>query len=146
MWIMKNIVGLLASVVLLTGFAAKDDDPINGMWLGYYKSDLLKEKLIVKFSSEDHIEFYTGGFGEQPRFNGSYKLVGDSITFTYTTPDGQTCTMQGHISLRRNYVDGTWKLNGVAQGSFFMEKQDVEEKVVQRSRKNLPSLITSTTL
>ena len=128
---MKKIVGLLAGAILLTSFSVKDEDPISGIWLGYYKSDLLKEKLIVKFSSDDHIEFYTGGFNEKPRSNGSYKLTGDSLSFTYTTPDGEKFIMQGHMSRRKNYVDGTWTSNGESKGSFFMEKQEVEEKVVQ---------------
>lgn len=122
----------MAGVVLLASFSNKhDDDPITGVWLGYYKSDLLKEKLIVKFTSEDHIEFYAGGFDEQPRSNGSYTLMGDSLSFTYVAPDGQKFIMQGHVSRRKNYVDGTWKVNGISQGSFFIEKQDLEEKTVQ---------------
>jgi hypothetical protein len=128
---MKKIVGLLAGAVLLTSFSLKDEDPITGIWLGYYKSDMLKEKLIVKFGSEDHLEFYTGGFNETPRSNGSYKLMGDSLSFTYTTPDGEEFIMQGHVSRRKNYVDGIWTSHGVSKGSFFIEKQDVEEKIVQ---------------
>lgn len=127
---MKNIIGVLAGVVLLTGFTFKEGDSVDGIWLGYYKSDLVKEKLIVKLGSDDHIEIFTGSFSEQPRCNGSYKLMGDSISFTYITPEGDVYLMQGHVSRRKNYVDGAWTSNGSSKGSFFMEKQDVEEKTV----------------
>ena len=124
--------GLIAGAVLLTGFVTKNqDDSIDGIWMGYYKSDLLKEKLIVKLGSDDHIEIYTSSFNDQPLCNGSYKLTGDSISFTYITPDGEKYLMQGHVSRRKNYVEGAWRSNGTSKGSFFIEKQDVEEKTVQ---------------
>ena len=128
---MKKIIGFLTGAVLLTSFSLKEDDPISGIWIGYYKSNLTKQKMMVKLSSDDHIEIYAGSFNEQPQSNGSYKLAGDSISFTYTTPDGDEYLMQGHVNRRKNYVDGVWKSNGTSKGSFFMEKQDVEEKTVQ---------------
>src|SRR5688572_15075567 len=106
---MKKIIGFLAGTVLLTSFSSKDGDSVDGIWLGYYKSDLQKEKLIVKLGSNDQIEIYTGGFNEQPRYNGSYKLKGDSLSFIYITPEGEQYLMQGHVSRRKNYVDGSWK-------------------------------------
>ena len=127
---MKKIFGLLAGAVLLSSFSFQEEDPLQGVWIGYYKSDLTKQKMMVKLSSDDHIEFYAGGLTEQPQSNGSYKLVGDTLSFTYTTPEGDQYVMQGHVSRKKNYVDGVWKSNGNAQGSFFMEKQDIEEKVV----------------
>jgi hypothetical protein len=128
---MKKIFGLLAGAVLLTGFSFKEGDPLDGLWIGYYKSDLTKQKIIVKLSADDHIEFYAGGFNEQPQCNGSYKLTGDTLSFTYTAPGGDQYVMKGHVSRKKNYIDGIWNSKGSAQGSFFMEKQDIEEKIVQ---------------
>ena len=127
---MKALVCLVASALFLTGFNVKDDDPkIDGIWLGYYRSDVVKEKMVIKFSSQDKLEFYAGGVDEESKCNGSYQLMGDSISFKYTTPEGKEFVMQGQISRRKNYVDGVWQTNGT-KGSFFLEKQDVEEKVV----------------
>ena len=128
---MKKIIGLLAGAILLTSFSLKEDVVLDGIWIGYYKSDLSKQKMMVKLGTDDQIEIYAGGFNEQPQSNGSYKLVGDSISFTYTTPEGNVYRMQGYVSRKKNYVDGIWTSNGTSKGSFFMEKQDVEEKVVQ---------------
>ena len=128
---MKTIICVLAGVVFLTGFTVKNDTKkIDGIWLGYYRSDLLKEKMVIKFSSEDKLEFYTGGVDEESRCDGSYQLLGDSISFTYKTPEGEEYVMRGQMSRRKNYVDGVWKANGT-KGSFFLEKQDVEEKLVK---------------
>jgi hypothetical protein len=129
--VMKTIISLLTGFILLTGFAGKRDEPIDGIWLGYYKSDLLKEKMVVKFGTEDQLEFYTGGINERSLCSGSYRMYGDSVSFKYTTADGEEYVMQGHLSRRKNYVEGYWHSNGIKKGSFFMEKQDVEEKVVQ---------------
>ena len=66
---------------------------------------------------------------EEERCDGSYRMLGDSISFKYKTADGEEFVMQGQISRRKNFVDGVWKTGGT-KGSFFLEKQDVEEKVV----------------
>jgi len=143
---MKTIFGLLAGVLILSGFTVKTDpDPIDGIWLGYYKSGALKEKMVVKFSSQDKLEFYTGGVDETIALNGSYKLEGDSVSFTYRTPDGEEIVMKGQVSRRKNFVDGTWK-SASGKGNFFIERQDVEEKTVsigQGLRYIFPFLITS---
>jgi hypothetical protein len=127
---MKVMIYLLAGF-LLTSFAIKKKNEIDGIWLGYYRSDIIKEKVIVKFNAEDKLEFYIGGVDDRTKCNGSYQLLGDSVSFTYTTPEGEEYIMQGHISYRKNYLDGFWKSKGKAKGSFFLEKQDVEEKFIQ---------------
>lgn len=129
---MKTIICVLAGLTMLSSFRpGSDEEKIDGIWLGYYRSDMVKEKMLIKFNARDQIEFYTGGVDQDAtRSNGSYTITGDSISFNYTTPDGQQFAMQGHVSLRKNYVDGVWKANG-SKGSFFIEKQDVEERVVQ---------------
>ncbi len=127
---MKAIIYLLAGV-LLTSFATDNKNEIGGIWIGYYSSNIMKEKVMVKFSVKDKMEFYTGGVYEDANCNSYYKVVGDSLYFTYTNPGGRQFIMNGQISRRNNYVDGIWKSNGKTTGSFFLEKQDVEEKFIQ---------------
>jgi hypothetical protein len=128
--IMKAIMVLLAGS-FLTGFSNRPmEDDIDGIWMGYYRSEVIKERVIVKFSNEDKIEFYTGGVDDKTKCNGSYRLLGDSVSFTYKTPEGQEYLMQGHINRRKNFVDGVWKTNDKGTGSFYLEKQEVEEKFI----------------
>jgi hypothetical protein len=116
-----------AAAVLLMAFKPGTDDEIDGVWMGYYRSDLLKEKLIVKFSQEDKMEFYTGGVDERTRTEGSYRILGDSVTIYYLTPDGTEMTLKGHFNHRKNFVDGIWSVNNKTGGRFYLEKQKLEE-------------------
>jgi hypothetical protein len=128
---MKAIFSLLA-IALLAGFTnEREADEIDGLWMGYYRSGMVKEKVIVKFSNKDKIEFYTGGADEQTRCDGTYYLSGDSVSFRYTTPAGAEFTMQGHMNRRRNFVDGTWKNKNMESGSFYLEKQKIQERITQ---------------
>ena len=127
---MKAIIYLLAGV-LLTSFATDNNKEIDGIWLGYYSSNSMKEKVMVKFSAKDKMEFYTGGVYDDAKCNSSYRVVGDSLYFTYTNAEGRQFIMTGQISRRKNYVDGVWKSNGKITGRFYLDKQDVEEKFIQ---------------
>src|SRR5215213_846375 len=126
---MKMIIWLLAGS-LLTGFTNKQEDEIDGIWMGYYRSEMVKEKVIVKFSNEDKLEFYTGGVDDKTKCDGTYRLLGDSVSFTYVTPAGEEFLMQGHINRRKNFVDGVWKTGDKSTGSFYLEKQRLEEKFI----------------
>ena len=128
---MKAIICLLAGAFLLTGFRAIDNsEKLDGIWLGYYKSEKVKEKILIKFGTEDRMEFYAGGVDEDAKCNGSYRLLGDSVSFTYTNAMGEEISMKGTISRKLNYVDGIWKSKD-GKGAFFIERQDIEEMVVQ---------------
>jgi hypothetical protein len=127
---MKRLVYLLAGTVLLS-FTKHRADDIDGIWMGYYRSEMVKEKVIVKFSSQDRMEFYTGGVDDRTKCIGSYRLLGDSVSFTYTTPDGQQFRMQGHLNYRKTYLDGVWKTNDRSTGKFYLERQKVEERFIE---------------
>ncbi|HEU4472718.1 MAG TPA: hypothetical protein VFR58_16605 [Flavisolibacter sp.] len=128
---MKIAVYLLAGS-LLTGFTSgTGENDIDGIWMGYYRSNLIKEKVIVKFDASDKMEFYTGGVDERTRLEGTYRLLGDSVSFTYVTPEGEEYTMKGQINRRKNFVDGTWRTNEQSTGSFYLERQKVEERFAQ---------------
>ncbi len=127
---MKMMIWFLAGAFFLSGFTLKNDEvKIDGIWLGYYKSDAVKEKMVIKFCSQDKLEFYAGGVSEESLCDGSYQLLGDSISFTYKSIDGIEYVMRGQISQRKNYVEGVWSSTG-KKGNFFIERQDVEEKMV----------------
>src|SRR5690349_8134073 len=108
---MKLLMYLLAGTILSSFSARPVDDDIDGVWMGYYRSTFQKEKLIVKFSSTDKMEFYTGGVDERTRLDGSYRIQGDSVSFTYRTPEGEEIRMQGHFNRWKNFVNGVWKTN-----------------------------------
>jgi len=130
MGIMKKAIYLIAAATVLTSFTFRsndDDDSIDGLWMGYYRSDLIKEKVIVKFNGTEQIEFYTGGVDERTKTTGSYRLQGDSVSFTYKTPDGASITMEGHFNRRKNFVDGVWNEDKKTGGSFYLEKQKIQE-------------------
>ena len=126
---MKTIL-YLAFTMVLVSFSRHDSNEIDGIWMGYYRTDESKEKVIVKFNAQDQMEFYTGGFDEHSMCMGSYKLVGDSISFTYKNPEGQEFYMSGNINSRKTYVDGTWKNDQELTGKFYLEKQKVQERIV----------------
>src|SRR6059058_3845130 len=127
LWNMKAMIYLLAGT-LFTSFTNKTyDENIDGIWMGYYRSDILKEKVIVKFNESDKMEFYTGGVDDRTRLEGSYHILGDSVSITYKDSAGEEITMQGHFNRRKNFVDGSWKGKEKSSGSFYLEKQQVEE-------------------
>lgn len=129
---MKTMIMLLAGSILAS-FTNRpvDDDEIGGVWMGYYRSQIIKERVIVKFNDSDHMEFYTGGISDPARSEGSYRILGDSVSFTYRTPEGEVITMEGRFNRRRNFVDGVWKENDKNGGSFYLEKQKVQEYFAQ---------------
>jgi hypothetical protein len=124
---MKTVIFVLAGA-LVSSFTVKQyDEDIDGFWMGYTRSEMIKEKVIVKLNGEEKMEFYTGGVDDRTRADGTYRLLGDSVSFSYTTPDGETITMTGHINRRKNFVDGIWKTGNKTTGSFYLEKQKLEE-------------------
>ena len=129
---MKTLFVLLAGTIL-TSFVNKpvDNDDLDGYWMGYYRSDINKEKVIVKLDANDRMDFYTGGIDDRTRLEGTYKIDGDSVSFSYKTVDGGVVTMQGHFNHRKTYMDGVCKTNDKPTGSFYLEKQDLEERFVE---------------
>lgn len=129
---MKTLVCLLAGVVLAgyTNNKVSDDD-LDGYWMGYYRSQMDKEKVIIKLDADDRMDFYTGGIDERTKLEGTYKISGDSVSFKYTTPDGEQMVMQGHFNNRRTYMDGICRTNNTPSGSFYLEKQQLEERFVE---------------
>ena len=127
---MKAILYLVATTVLVS-FTRHDNNEIDGIWMGYYRTEDVRERVVVKFSAEDRMEFYTGGVDENTRCLGSYKISGDSVSFTYTNASGQEIIMKGHFNNRKTYVDGVWLNTDEASGKFYLEKQKVEERIVR---------------
>lgn len=116
----------------MTGFVNKPtDDELDGFWMGYYHNELVKEKVIVKLVSEEKMEFYTGGINDKTRIEGTYKTYGDSVSFVYQTPGGEKILMQGHFNYRKNAMDGICRTNDKPSGSFYLEKQKLEEFFVR---------------
>ena len=127
MWIMKLLMLLMAATTLTSFSLRTDEDDVNGLWMGYYRSDIIKEKVIVKFNDADRLEFYTGGVDDRTRCIGSYKVTEDSVSFSYKTQEGERILMQGHFNRRKNFVEGTWTAQDHTTGSFYLEKQKVQE-------------------
>jgi len=128
---MKALFCLLAGTIL-TSFTDKSfDNGLDGYWMGYYRSNITKEKVIVKLAADDRMDFYTGGIDDRTRVEGTYKILGDSVSFTYKTADGEEVVMQGHFNLRRTYMDGVCRTNNKPTGSFYLEKQKLEERFVE---------------
>jgi hypothetical protein len=129
---MKTLFVLLAGTIL-TSFVNKpvDNDDLDGYWMGYYRSDINKEKVIVKLDANDRMDFYTGGIDDRNRLEGTYKIDGDSVSFSYKTVDGELVVMQGHFNHRKTYMDGVCRTNDKPTGSFYLEKQDLEERFVE---------------
>src|SRR5678810_14060 len=102
---MKMLFCLLAGTVL-TSFINKpvNNDDLDGYWMGYYRSDITKEKVIVKLDANDRMDFYTGGIDERTRLEGTYKISGDSVSFTYKTTDGEEVVMQGHFTVSYTHL------------------------------------------
>jgi hypothetical protein len=128
---MKALFCLLAGTIL-TSFTDKSfDNDLDGYWMGYYRSNISKEKVIVKLAADDRMDFYTGGIDDRTRVEGTYKILGDSVSFSYKTADGEEVVMQGHFNRRRTYMDGVCRTNNKTTGSFYLEKQKLEERFVQ---------------
>ena len=129
---MKTLFVLLAGTIL-TSFVSKpvDNDDLDGYWMGYYRSDINKEKVIVKLGADDRMDFYTGAIDDQSRLEGNYKIFGDSVSFSYKTVDGEEVVMQGHFNHRKTYMDGVCRTNHKPTGSFYLEKQSLEERFVE---------------
>ena len=128
---MKILFCLLAGTVL-TSFTNKSfDNDLDGYWMGYYRSDFTKEKVIVKLNAYDRMDFYTGGIDDRTRLEGTYRIYGDSVSFSYTTAEGEEIVMQGHFNRRKTYMNGVCKTNNKPTGSFYLEKQKLEERFAQ---------------
>ena len=128
---MKTLFVLLAGT-MLTSFTNKSfDNDLDGYWMGYYRSDITKEKVIVKLDADDRMDFYTGGIDDRTRLEGTYRIFGDSVSFSYKTIDGEEIVMQGHFNHRKTYMDGVCRTNNKPTGSFYLEKQKLEERFTQ---------------
>jgi len=128
---MKTLLCLLAGIIL-TSFANRPvDNDLDGYWMGYYRSDITKEKVIIKLDEDERMDFYTGGIDDRTKLEGTYKIYGDSVSFRYTTADGEMVLMQGHFNHRRTYMDGVCRTNDKPTGSFYLEKQALEERIVE---------------
>jgi hypothetical protein len=129
---MKTLLCLLAGIIL-TSFVSKpvDNDDLDGYWMGYYRSDITKEKVIIKLDTDDKMVFYTGGIDDRTKLEGTYKAFGDSVSFSYKTVDGEDVVMQGHFNHRRTNMDGICRTNDKPTGSFYLEKQKLEERIVE---------------
>jgi hypothetical protein len=128
---MKTAVFLVAGAFLVS-FSSREIDAVDGIWTGAYRSDNVREKVLVKFESENHMELYNGTVEDANRFTGSYELQGDSVVkLTYTNSAGKSFIMKGHINKRRNYLDGTWETSDKISGSFYLKKEKIEEMFVQ---------------
>jgi hypothetical protein len=123
-----KLLALLMVGGLLTSFANRPtEDEIDGVWMGYYRSQIVREKLIIKFNTATKMEFYTGGVDDRTRTEGSYHIKGDSVSISYRSPNGEEMTLVGHFNYRKNFVDGTWKGREHGSGSFYLEKQQLQE-------------------
>src|ERR1700760_1355490 len=118
---MKAMICLLFTTMFFAFTGKPYEDDVDGFWMGYYRSDLMKEKLIVHLNGADKLEFYTGGVDERTKAEGTYRMLGDSISFSYKTSEGQNITLSGHINHRKNFMDGVWRTNEKATGSFYLE-------------------------
>jgi len=128
---MKTLLCLLAGTVLTSFINKPVENDLDGYWMGYYRSEMMKEKVIVKLDSDDKLIFYTGGIDDRTKLEGTYKIYGDSVSFQYTTADGEEMLMQGHFNYRRTYMDGIYRTNNKPTGSFYLEKQKLEERMVE---------------
>lgn len=127
---MKAIVYALAGA-LMVSFTDKKTEAVDGIWTGVYRTDNQREKVLVKFESENQLELYNGDVVESNRREGKYELLGDTaLKFTYQDSEGQSYVMTGSINKRRNYVDGTWEVVGKRKGSFYLKKEKLEEMYV----------------
>ena len=128
---MKTLFCLLAMSILSSFISKPADEDLDGYWMGYYHSDMSKEKVIIRLDKDDRMDFYTGGIDDRTKLEGTYHINGDSVAFNYKTPDGEEVLMQGHFNHRRTYMDGVCQTNHKISGSFYLEKQKLEERIVK---------------
>jgi hypothetical protein len=50
---------------------------------------------------------------------------------------GEEVVMQGHFNRRKTYMDGICKTNNKPTGSFYLEKQKLEERIVSNSQNEM---------
>ena len=128
---MKILFCLLGGT-MLTGFVNRaEEEDLDGYWMGYYRSEVIKERVIIKLNSNERMDFYTGGIDDQTKLEGSYQIKGDSVYFSYKSPDGEDVVMQGHFNRRKTYMDGICRTNNKPTGSFYLEKQKLQERMAQ---------------
>ena len=125
---MKTLFCLLAGTMLASFSNKPVDDDLDGYWMGYYRTNVNKEKVIIKLDADDQMDFYTGGIDDRTKLQGTYRIYGDSVSFSYKTPEGEEIVMQGHFNRRRTYMDGICRTNSKPTGSFYLEKQQLEER------------------
>lgn len=128
---MKILFCLLAGTILASFVSKPLEDDLDGYWMGYFRSEMNKEKVIVKLSSDDRMDFYTGGIDDRTKLEGTYRIEGDSVYFKYTSTNGEDILMQGHFNRRRTYMDGICRTNNKPSGSFYLEKQKLQERFAQ---------------
>jgi hypothetical protein len=56
---MKTLFCLLAGTVLTSFVNTPVENDLDGFWMGYYRSEMLKEKVIVKLDTDDKIIFHS---------------------------------------------------------------------------------------
>lgn len=118
--------------VVLSSFSNKPvEDDLNGYWMGYFRSEMTKERVIIKLNIDERMDFYTGGIDDRTKLEGTYRIQGDSVYFSYKTANGEDITLQGHFNRRRTYMDGICKTNNKPTGSFYLEKQKLQERFVE---------------
>jgi hypothetical protein len=127
---MKAIFCLLAGAILTSYTNKPLTEDLDGYWMGFYRSEGSKEKVIIKLGTNERLDFYTGGIDDQSRLQGTYRVYGDSVAFHYTTPEGEDILMEGHFNYRKTYMDGICRTNNKPSGSFYLEKQDLEERFI----------------
>ena len=64
---------------LLVSFSSREIDAVDGIWTGAYRSDNVREKVLVKFESENHMELYNGTVAVE-------SAIGQGTKFTVTLP------------------------------------------------------------
>lgn len=128
---MKLIFCLMAGVVLSSFSNKPVEDDLNGYWMGYFRSEMTKERVIIKLNIDERMDFYTGGIDDRTKLEGTYRIQGDSVYFSYKTANGEDITLQGHFNRRRTYMDGICKTNNKPTGSFYLEKQKLQERFVE---------------
>ena len=113
-------------------FTAREENAVDGIWTGIYRSDDVREKVLARFESQNLVELYNGDVEEAKKITGTYQLQGDTLLkFSYKTADGKLFTMKGTINKRRNYVDGVWETSDKHTGSFYLKKEKIQEMFVQ---------------
>jgi len=48
-----------------------------------------------------------------------------------TPTAGDEFIMKGQMNRRKNFLDGTWKNKDLVSGSFYLEKQKIQERLAQ---------------